>query len=536
MKKTYSLALFILLGAQLSKAQSTYSNTNYAATGDTLYITQAQLNAANYDTTGANITWDYSALTGNTQEKLIFRAPNQTGYTSPQFPYIYVPGNVNLSSTSGKTITVGGLQLTNPNDYYKINSSSLNHNADAYDINTNSGSFSMKNVYSSSDILLKFPVNYLNIDSSNSGYVSQIPGYYYRGVVTKRINNVNGWGTLKTPYGVFSNCLKIESRVREIDTLAVDTLAFPTDTIYYRELKWYDPAKKYSLLTVRQDSVAGVWFTQKIEYLDVQQFFQPNALFAYVPLLPIVGDTVNFQNLSINSTHWLWNFGDPASGTADTSTFINPIHIYTTAGIYPVKLIAYNGTLSDTIILPVAVGDSLPPIAAFTYTPVSTIYQMDTVWFTNSSSHETIDSWLFGDPTSGVNDVSAMKNPYHIYANAGTYTVTLIAINTMGNDTATSIVIVDTLLTMGIQNVKNEQVQIFPNPGDGIIFIRGNTNENMDIEITGMNGNKIISRKDVKISTTEVLTIDLSTYPAGIYYVQLKNESGIQRKKIILTH
>ncbi|MGG9963782.1 PKD domain-containing protein [Ferruginibacter sp. SUN106] len=38
---------------------------------------------------------------------------------------------------------------------------------------------------------------------------------------------------------------------------------------------------------------------------------------------------------------WLWNFGDPASGAANTSTLRNPVHIFSAPGTYPVN---YTGT------------------------------------------------------------------------------------------------------------------------------------------------------------------------------------------------
>ncbi len=44
-----------------------------------------------------------------------------------------------------------------------------------------------------------------------------------------------------------------------------------------------------------------------------------------------------------------WNFDDPASGTANTSTQLNPQHTYTTAGNYDVQLIVYQSLLVDTV-------------------------------------------------------------------------------------------------------------------------------------------------------------------------------------------
>jgi len=61
--------------------------------------------------------------------------------------------------------------------------------------------------------------------------------------------------------------------------------------------------------------------------------------------------TVQFENRS-RGTSYLWNFGDPGSGPANTSVLTNPSHTYQQAGLYPVKLISYlpgscNG--SDTL-------------------------------------------------------------------------------------------------------------------------------------------------------------------------------------------
>jgi PKD repeat protein len=57
--------------------------------------------------------------------------------------------------------------------------------------------------------------------------------------------------------------------------------------------------------------------------------------------------TVNFTNLSKNATEYLWEFGDDS-----TSTVESPSHTYSKAGVYSVKLIAYNAEgASDTLLV-----------------------------------------------------------------------------------------------------------------------------------------------------------------------------------------
>lgn len=283
--RQHYIYFFLVLGGSFfqknSFAQSTYISSNYAVSGDTIYLTKAQVSATNFDTSGAGLTLNYSTLSGVSQRRLIFRAPNQTGFSIAQWPYIYNPSNVNLSSTDDKTYSTANLQYTDPNDYYLKNTSLLEQKASCAKITVGSTSVNLKNVYTTPDVLLKFPLDYGNIDSSEASFITNIPNLYYRNTTIKRVNRITGWGSVTTPYGTFSNCLKLESMVREIDTVSIDTVGFPQDTIFYREIKWFDPSKKYEILYVKQNKIGNSYVTQTVEYFDNKQFFQPIALFAF---------------------------------------------------------------------------------------------------------------------------------------------------------------------------------------------------------------------------------------------------------------
>jgi len=73
----------------------------------------------------------------------------------------------------------------------------------------------------------------------------------------------------------------------------------------------------------------------------------------------VCNTTVVFANTSYNSSSYFWDFGDTY-----TSTLMNPSHIYTASGIYPVKLIAYNSYGVDTIIQNITINNPLVPITA----------------------------------------------------------------------------------------------------------------------------------------------------------------------------
>jgi len=347
------------------QAQSTYYSTNYAVNGDTIYLTKAQLGSYNFDTTGANITWNYSSLTAASQNSLIFLAPTQTGFSIIQWPYVYNSTNVNLSSTDGQTIAVGGLEETNPNNYYLKNTSALQQKASSFTIAIDNSTINIKNVYTNPDTIYRFPLLFGNTYTSHGSYTISIPpNLYYQNVIINRVDSVNGWGTVITSYGTFSNCLKLVSYVTEIDSIAINNNPIDAiDTVIYKQLQWFDPSKGYPVLSVTEDKVVNSFITQTIQYFDSEKFFQPQALFAYYPLTPNMGDTVTFQNLSTNAQTYKWYFGDTSSGTNDSSTQINPQHSFVNPGTYSVELIAYTGPLTDTFNLSIVVN----PVN-FTYT------------------------------------------------------------------------------------------------------------------------------------------------------------------------
>lgn len=115
-----------------------------------------------------------------------------------------------------------------------------------------------------------------------------------------------------------------------------------------------------------------------------------------------------------------WDFGD---GT--TSTLINPAKVYTTAGIYQVRLISDFGGCFDTAYKTITVLNK--PIADFSAANTSSCKAPLTVNFTNASTGAATYKWDFGDGNS-----SSASNPVHTYTTSGTFSVTLIVTNANG--------------------------------------------------------------------------------------------------------
>lgn len=72
-----------------------------------------------------------------------------------------------------------------------------------------------------------------------------------------------------------------------------------------------------------------------------------SATFSADPIMICSGDFMEFTPVSIGSNiTYQWDFGDPSSGTNNTSTLQNPVHTYNSEGFYTVTLTVSNGSES----------------------------------------------------------------------------------------------------------------------------------------------------------------------------------------------
>jgi gliding motility-associated-like protein len=139
---------------------------------------------------------------------------------------------------------------------------------------------------------------------------------------------------------------------------------------------------------------------------------------------------IHFSDESVSDTtisSWYWHFG-----TGSYSTKQHPDYTYWQAGTYSPSLVVTNAAgCTDTLIKTSSVIASKPK-AGF-YTKDNSLCLNDSVKFTDNTSGKITDfSWDFGD-----GNTSSDKEPSHLYASAGQYTIRLVVTDTGGcKDTA----------------------------------------------------------------------------------------------------
>ena len=169
--------------------------------------------------------------------------------------------------------------------------------------------------------------------------------------------------------------------------------------------------------------------------------------------------TVQFTDNSTGSpTQRVWVFGD--GGFAKMTELEHPVHTYTTAGLYTVRLTVSNPLSHDRmikkdyIIVKKSSTETVKPVLTATpalkpyaasITTQETVPNADftanlrtgrsplAVQFTdNSTGNPTQRVWVFGD--GGFAKMTELEHPVHIFTADGFYTVKLTVSNSKGND------------------------------------------------------------------------------------------------------
>ena len=81
----------------------------------------------------------------------------------------------------------------------------------------------------------------------------------------------------------------------------------------------------------------------------------------------------------------------------------------------------------------------------------------------------------------------------------------------------------------------NNGIKLFPNPSNGTISIEmaEDLKGNYQLEVQDLVG-KTVAEKQLKLQSSNVLQIDLSYLPKGVYFLKLSNEKSAAVKKIVI--
>ncbi len=350
--KNLSLLICLFVG-HISQAQIQISQANMPSINDTIRYSVSNSNTLNFAQTGANYTWDYSTLNRTSQDLYRFQALLSTPYATLAFTGM--PAGA-IGYKIADSIGTGQVAFKNIYNFYEKKSTGWSAVGTGFTLSAIP--FPAGGVYSDKDEIYTFPLKYNDQDSTTFEVTTPLGNALFKLGTFKqkgyRINTVEGWGTITTPYGNNISCLKIKSRIVEIDSIKITTpatnLGFQANRVEYR---WLSTTEKIPVLEVTGTTTNGTFTPNNIRYRDTYKATSGS------PLLPKVKFTADkYSGKTTKDTFVLNNLSSPnfglsyqwtitpslgvryVSGTSATSK--TPRIIFDSAGVFTVKLQASN--------------------------------------------------------------------------------------------------------------------------------------------------------------------------------------------------
>jgi len=178
--------------------------------------------------------------------------------------------------------------------------------------------------------------------------------------------------------------------------------------------------------------------------------YVPLVDFYWTPLSPFENESVQFTDNSSAydmPISWFWQFGD-----SNTSTLQNPAHTYSQQGTYPVNLTVTDSDGSVvSFVQNIVVQDTVPENLVIIANPASPVIEGTNVSFTGFATAYDMPltyEWDF-DASNGITIDATGQVVGNLYAQQGTYTITLTARDNDGSTATTTylLVVTDTVPT-----------------------------------------------------------------------------------------
>jgi len=239
---------------------------------------------------------------------------------------------------------------------------------------------------------------------------------------------------------------------------------------------------------------------------------------AALPIADFVADdtdacqtlTVHFTDLTVNDPiAWEWNFGD--GGESDEQ---NPVHTYSTPGIYTVSLTATNTEGSDEEVKIDYISIYAKPELSFTISHETGVGNADgeiELTITGGSEPYTIN-WSNNQHSLIITDLSA-----------GLYSVAVIDDN---GCMATGFAEVQVVSEISFSDINT--LSIYPNPSDGNFFIESDELIK-SVKIFDATG-KLCVEQNTNNSIVEIWEINTS----GLYLICIETENSVINQRIVI--
>ncbi len=508
MKTIYTLKVFciiMLFSIMETHGQIVITSDNMPAPGDTIRVSEAStINIPDPSGTGFDYLWDYSSLKPTSQRVLEFINSNQT---PPIYQIVFNSSVCNLASPI-QELDFLDFDITNAFEYLRNNN--FQYSRAGYAATISGIPVPMK--YDSPEVLYKFPLSVTSLpDSSSSDIQLQYPGIGFFDHFKKRVNSVDGSGTLITPYGTF-NTLRVKSIIYERDSTYLDSIqaGFPIIRNII-EYKWLSPDYPIPLLTI---SVEGPLYS--VQFID--------SVRNIIPLTVTIGEdmTVCQGNPVLLTTSvtggeppysYLWSTGDTTE-----SIYITPVE----TSAYFVTVIDQNQNL--------ATADILITVLPFEQTDLgndTTICIPNPYNYSISGNYDVINWYADGNfigsgPSVNISSEGFTENK----------TILLRVDYQQGICNGSDQISITFQICDGLSELRNKTLEIYPNPTNKSAVINTGQWNKPSLRIVNITGVEI-SDYSYRIQNGRVV-LDVSLLNKGIYFISIVENDTHGSGKLII--
>lgn len=268
---TLTAFLPVLLFGQITLTVSDFSDG-----GDAVWMSTTNDLAIDYSSTGANYNWDFSDLVYQDQENRAYSDMSAaTVLVNVVFGFFasadYQATNF-ISSTAIPLDQIGNflpVNLSDVNQFSKNSVDAITSVGFTLVVEGNEVPFKSDTI----ETRYELPMNYGDSYSSR-GYSNLDMNPFYNGIWRqhrKRTSNVDGWGSITTPFGTF-DALRIDHFIEESDSIFLEVAGngfwLPLPIPDSHEYEWWTNGEKEPILRITTSNIAGNETVTGIEYRD----------------------------------------------------------------------------------------------------------------------------------------------------------------------------------------------------------------------------------------------------------------------------
>ncbi|MFN5182034.1 MAG: T9SS type A sorting domain-containing protein [Bacteroidota bacterium] len=259
MKKYLLFLLAFSASCHFAQTPITITSANMPGSGDTMRYSIVSPQGFSISFTGANVFWNFDTIQSIGQDVYRYKSSLQTPYA------FYFLGLNQYGLKVADTVGLGTFQFLDVYNFFKKTNTYFSAEGTGFKYQ----GIPLASQYSDDDEIYTFPLNYGDHDSTTYSVTTALGATISYAQKGYRINDVDGWGTVKTPYDSVK-CIRVVSTSYGVDSINFNGFGFSFPNAQ-RSYKWLSLTEKIPVLEVSGTLFNGNFNANQVRYRDIYQ-------------------------------------------------------------------------------------------------------------------------------------------------------------------------------------------------------------------------------------------------------------------------